>query len=84
MTTVTFTIYCQWDDEAKVWFVVESDVPGLAAEAPTFDAMNQLLRNRVPELVELNRPDLTQLAERERAPVELVIHNEHRLRLASA
>lgn len=84
MATVTFTIYCQWDDEARVWFVAESDVPGLAGEAPTPEAMNQLLRSRVPELVELNRPDLVRGAGREHAPVELVIHNEQRLRLACA
>jgi hypothetical protein len=84
MATVTFTIYCQWDEEAKVWFVADSDVPGLAAEAPTPDALNQLLRSRVPELVEMNRPDLLRGGGRERAPVELVIRNEQRLQLACA
>jgi hypothetical protein len=53
-----FKINVQWDDEARVWYVEDSDVPGLAAEAPTVEAMQALLLVRVPELLELNMPDL--------------------------
>lgn len=47
-----------FDDEAKVWYVCNSDVPGLAAEAATEDALVELLQVRVPELLELNRSEL--------------------------
>ena len=50
-----FEIHAAWDDEAQVWYVVESDVPGLAAEAPTAEALVEKLRTIVPELVALNR-----------------------------
>jgi hypothetical protein len=52
-----FKVTCNWDDEARVWYVAESNVPGLSAEAPTVEAMNQLLSVRIPELVELNMRD---------------------------
>ena len=43
-----------WDDEAGVWYVADSDVPGLAAEAPTLDELHAVLRDRIPELIEAN------------------------------
>jgi predicted RNase H-like HicB family nuclease len=48
-----------WDDEAKVWYVEESDIPGLATEADTLEE----LRRKVPIIIqdlledERNRPD---------------------------
>jgi hypothetical protein len=40
--------------EAKVWFVADSDVPGLATEAPTVDDLLRKLKVMIPELRELN------------------------------
>lgn len=31
-----------WDDEVKVWYGEECDIPGLAAEADTLEALMQL------------------------------------------
>lgn len=73
-----FRVECHWDDEAKVWFVAESNVPGLAAEADTVEAMNDLLRQRIPELLQLNEPRLN---ERE-VPFELITRQKERLALA--
>lgn len=50
----TFEIHAMWDEEARVWFVSESDVPGLATEAPTVDDLISKLRIMVPEMLELN------------------------------
>ena len=47
-------IRIDWDDEAKVWYVQESNVPGLVGEAPTLETMMALLKVRVPELLEEN------------------------------
>ncbi len=44
-----------WDDEAKVWFVSESNIPGLATEAESESEMLEKLKVLVPELCELNR-----------------------------
>ena len=59
MPTHTFTVHAEWDHEAEVWFVADSDVPGLAAEATTTEALLEKLRVLVPELVELNRHLIT-------------------------
>jgi hypothetical protein len=33
MSTKRYTVTCHWDKEAEVWYVAETDVPGLATEA---------------------------------------------------
>lgn len=49
-----FFVTAEWDDEAGVWYVSDSDVPGLATEASTMDELLRKLRVMVPELLELN------------------------------
>ena len=51
---MNYEIRIDWDDEAQVWFVEESNVPGLVGESPTLEAMMALLRARVPEMLEEN------------------------------
>ena len=58
-----------WDDEAAVWVATSEDVPGLALESGSFDALVEKVRSAIPELLELNRQsarqyNLTFLAER--------------------
>jgi hypothetical protein len=51
---VRYDVIVDWDDEAKVWYVTESNVPGLTTEAPTLDAMVKKLETLVPEMLEEN------------------------------
>ena len=62
-----YTVHCEWDSEAEVWYVERSNVLGLATEADTADALLKKLLVMIPELVELNDPDGD-----EEAPVELL------------
>jgi predicted RNase H-like HicB family nuclease len=50
-----FEIRAVWDDEAGVWYIAESDLPGLAAEGATLEALHDKLATLIPELVELNK-----------------------------
>ena len=43
-----------WDAEAGVWVATSEDVPGLVAEAATFEALKQTVLTRIGELIELN------------------------------
>lgn len=45
-----------WDEEAQVWVAESDDVPGLVAEAATFEELLRELETLVPELLELNAP----------------------------
>jgi predicted RNase H-like HicB family nuclease len=54
MSGKTYTVTCQWDSDASVWYVAESDVPGLVTEADTLEALEAKLLRLIPELLELN------------------------------
>ncbi|WPL18903.1 hypothetical protein Thiowin_03996 [Thiorhodovibrio winogradskyi] len=49
-----YDIHVEWDAEAGVWYVEDSNVPGLVGEADSLEAMMTLLRTRVPEMLEEN------------------------------
>lgn len=70
MRANVYTIVCAFDARAKVWYVADSDVPGLSVEAPTKEAMQDRIAAAAPELLELNAHlDPQQI---ERVPVELL------------
>lgn len=43
-----------WDDEAQVWVATSDDVPGLATEAETCEALFAKLKILIPELLAAN------------------------------
>ena len=72
-----FSIHAQWDPEAQVWVATSEDVPGLATEAESVDALFEKLRVIVPELLEANgivpnHPD--------EIPIELLAHRQEQFR----
>ncbi len=46
--------HLSWDEDAQVWYVAETDVPGLATEAATVEEVEDWLLRMVPELVAVN------------------------------
>ena len=52
MATDTYHIQVDWDPEAGVWVATSEDVPGLATEAETIEALTEKLRVMIPELLE--------------------------------
>ncbi|MCR4307472.1 MAG: DUF1902 domain-containing protein [Candidatus Berkelbacteria bacterium] len=83
MNELRFTVLAKWDEAAKIWYVAESNVPGLCAEAKTTAALEKLLRVMIPELVELNgMPDnADDNLDEHSVPWELVYKTEGRLAL---
>lgn len=49
-----YYVHAHWDEEAKVWVAASDDVPGLATEADTTEALVQKLKTLIPELLDLN------------------------------
>ncbi len=54
MSATAYHILADWDPEARVWVATSDDVPGLATEAETIEALTEKLRVIVPELLEAN------------------------------
>jgi predicted RNase H-like HicB family nuclease len=55
MDESTYHVQADWDPEAGVWVATSEDVPGLATEAETIEALTEKLRVVVPELLEANQ-----------------------------
>jgi Domain of unknown function (DUF1902) len=51
---MAWTVKAAWDDEARVWYVQDSNVPGLATGADTFEALIEKLKIVIPELLAEN------------------------------
>ena len=47
----TFSVNAEWDGEAKVWYVSDIDVPGLAAESHSVETLLAKLNDLIPELL---------------------------------
>ena len=55
MEQETYFAAVSWDEEAGVWYVSETDFPGLVAEAGTQQELIGKIHRLVPELYETNR-----------------------------
>jgi len=62
MSQTPYKVEAFWDREAQVWVAQSEDVPGLATEANTIEALTDKLRQIIPELLLVNHlvsPDYT-------------------------
>ncbi len=64
------TIQANWDEEASVWYVVESDVPGSVAEGDSLEELLEKIKGLLPDLVHLNRHLLGELTDS--LPIHLI------------
>jgi hypothetical protein len=46
------------DEEAGVWFVESSDLPGLNVEAATLDELVTIVADLAPDLIAVNLPNV--------------------------
>lgn len=75
------------DEEAGVWYVESSDLPGLNAEAETLEALVEKLPNLVLDLIEegaLNQGDDSGYQGAGDFSIELIAHASTRLRIPAA
>lgn len=77
MTRRYAVIRVAWDDEAKVWFVEESDIEGLAAEESSLELLRAKLPGMVQDLLQEveGRPDEIEL--------DLIAYARDRVRIAA-
>ncbi|HTG31603.1 MAG TPA: DUF1902 domain-containing protein [Thermoanaerobaculia bacterium] len=81
MIGFVYRVHADWDPEAGVWVATSDDVPGLATEAPTVEALAEKLRIMIPELLEANQL----LSDEKRGAIafELTSLRQEKIRLAS-
>lgn len=71
-----------WDDEAGVWYVSDSDFPGLVAEAETQQQLVQKVRDLVPDLYDANRHLIRQDHARGEVAIQLTLKRLETIKLA--
>ena len=68
----TVTVQAAYDQEAGVWFVEESDLRGLSAEAATFEQLAKKLPGMILDLLEENGFDGDGDCHSGTVPIELI------------
>jgi hypothetical protein len=53
-----YQIALTWDEEAYVWMATSEDVPGLALESGSLDALIERVKFAVPDLLDLKDTDI--------------------------
>ena len=73
-----WTIRAEYDPESKVWWTADSDVPGLAADAPTLETLAEKAGSMLGDLLAIHEADLLDKS-RLRGPhrIRIVAHHEH-------
>jgi len=71
------------DADAGVWFVEESDVPGLRLEAESLEALMEKIPGAILDLLEVAGPQGAAAGGLD-LPVELIAHASTRVRRAAA
>jgi hypothetical protein len=73
-----WTIRAEYDPEAHVWWSADSDLPGLAADAPTLEQLAEKAGAMLPDLLEIHRDDI---ADKQRLSgphrIRIIAHHEH-------
>jgi predicted RNase H-like HicB family nuclease len=94
MGALLYHVHADWDPEVSVWVATSDDVPGLATEAPTLEALAEKLRILISELLQANsllpseqrrlqssaRPTLKELLLAEEPRAEIPAPPRHRWR----
>jgi hypothetical protein len=73
-----------YDEEANVWYVLHSDVPGLRAEADTADELINRIPPMLADLIEENGFNEHSLEGVNEVPVEIIASHSTRVRLHEA
>jgi hypothetical protein len=53
-----YHVFLTWDNEAFVWMATSTDVPGLALESGSVDALIERVKYAVPDLLDLKNKDI--------------------------
>ena len=73
-----FRIIATWDTDAGIWYVSESNVPGLNAEAATVEELRDELMELIPMLVEANSKTTIKECD---VPMELLFQQQAKLKV---
>jgi hypothetical protein len=73
-----WTIRADYDPESAVWWIADSDLPGLAADAPTLEELATKIGAMLPDLLDIHGDELIDPS-RKAGPhrLRIIAHHEH-------
>ncbi|MEG8027058.1 MULTISPECIES: DUF1902 domain-containing protein [Sphingomonas] len=79
-----WTIRADYDPEAGVWYSVDGDIPGLAADATTLEALAAKAGAMLPDLLDIHADDIADPA-RLSGPhrIRIIAHHERDFEIAA-
>lgn len=74
-----YIVTADYDNEAKVWYVSSSNVPGLNTCAPTIDELRKKCTDLIPDLIDLNREPvlINNITISRPVPYDLLVKHAH-------
>jgi predicted RNase H-like HicB family nuclease len=54
-----YKVSLNWDNDAYVWMASSADVPGLALESGSLDALMERVKYAIPDLLNIKDADIT-------------------------
>lgn len=79
-----WTIKAEYDPDARVWWIADSDLPGLAADAETLEELASKAGAMLPDLLDIHADEIG-LEERLKPPhrIRIIAHHEHSFDVAA-
>ena len=62
---IELKVHLAYDPDASVWYVAQSDIPGLRLEADDPSALVRRIMDAAPELIEMNCEEIRRLHDRD-------------------
>lgn len=79
-----WTIRAEYDPEAKVWYSVDGDLPGLAVDADTLEALAAKAGTMLPNLLEIHADELVDKSRLEGPhSIRIIAHHEREFDVAA-
>lgn len=79
-----WTIRAEYDPEAKVWYSVEGDIPGLAADADALEALAAKAGAMLPDLLEIHADQIVDKGRLEGPhTIRIIAHHEREFDVAA-
>jgi hypothetical protein len=79
-----WTIRAEYDTEARVWYSVDGDLPGLAADAETLEGLAAKAGMMLPDLLDIHRDQIIDKSRLEGPHrIRIIAHHENSFDVAA-
>jgi predicted RNase H-like HicB family nuclease len=55
---IKLNVHLAFDDEANVWYVAKTDIPGLILESESVEELIRRIQDAAPQMIELNAQEI--------------------------